>query len=94
MRNAGGGGGENQPSPSVAPDATPPKKFSGAIRGSSDSKPGGSPAAEEEAAAADIQPDGQMSERQALALLQSIQDEEARVPLDERRAARRVYKDW
>jgi hypothetical protein len=35
-----------------------------------------------------------MSERQALALLQSIQDEEARVPLDERRAARRVYKDW
>lgn len=92
MRN-GGNGSENQPSPSVAPNATPPKKFSGNIKDSSESKPDGSPA-EEEAAAADIQPEGQMSERQALALLQSIQDEEARVPLDERRAVRRVYKDW
>ena len=35
-----------------------------------------------------------MSERQAEALLQSMKDEEARVQLDERRAARRVYKDW
>ena len=38
--------------------------------------------------------DGQMSERQAEALLQSMKDEEARVQLDERKAARRVYNDW
>ena len=34
------------------------------------------------------------NERQALALLQSLKDEEARVHLDERKAARHVYKDW
>jgi hypothetical protein len=35
-----------------------------------------------------------MSERQALALLESMKDEEARVQLDERKVKRRVYKDW
>jgi hypothetical protein len=35
-----------------------------------------------------------MSERQALALLESMKDEEARVRLDERRVKRHVYKDW
>ncbi len=38
--------------------------------------------------------DGQMSERQAELLLQSMKDEERRVQLDERKPARRVYKDW
>ncbi len=90
---ANGEGSENQPSPSPPPNATPPKKFSGEVKGSSESKPGQSPG-EGEAVEADQTPDGQMSERQAMALLQSTQDEEARVPLDERRAVRRVYKDW
>lgn len=45
--------------------------------------------AEEEA-----EKEGQMSERQAEALLQSMKDEEARVQLDERKASRRVYNDW
>ena len=35
-----------------------------------------------------------MSERQARALLESMKNEEARVQLDERRAARHVYNDW
>jgi hypothetical protein len=43
---------------------------------------------------AELEKEGQMSERQALALLESLKDEEARVRLDERKRARRVYKDW
>jgi len=35
-----------------------------------------------------------MSEQQAELLLQSMKDEEARVQLDERKAARHVYNDW
>ncbi len=35
-----------------------------------------------------------MTERQARALLQSMKDEEARVSLDEHKAAHRVYKNW
>jgi DNA-binding TFAR19-related protein (PDSD5 family) len=45
-------------------------------------------------AEAEAEKEGQMSERQAEALLQSLKDEEARVRLDERKAARRVYNDW
>jgi hypothetical protein len=45
-------------------------------------------------AEAEPEKEGQMSERQAEALLESMKDEEARVQLDERRATRRVYKDW
>ena len=46
------------------------------------------------AAEAEQEKEGQMSERQALALLESMKDEEARVRLDERRVKRHVYKDW
>ena len=38
--------------------------------------------------------EGEMSPKQAQALLQSMKDEEQRVQLDERRTARHVYKDW
>ena len=44
-------------------------------------------------AEAESEKDGQMSERQALALLESMKDEEARVQLDERRVKRHVYND-
>ena len=47
-----------------------------------------------EIADAEAEKEGKMSERQALALLESMKDEEAKVRLDERRAARHVYKDW
>jgi len=47
-----------------------------------------------QSAEAEPEKEGQMSERQAEALLQSMKDEEARVQLDERKATRRVYNDW
>jgi len=47
-----------------------------------------------QAAQAKAEKEGQMSERQAEALLESMKDEEARVQLDERKATRHVYNDW
>ena len=47
-----------------------------------------------QAAEAELEKKGQMSERQAEALLESMKDEEARVQLDERRVTRHVYNDW
>ncbi len=93
MNSSGGSQGEPPPSPPTI--ATPPKKFSGDIKGSNEPQPAASPQGAEAAVAdADREPNGQMSERQALALLQSVQDEEARIPLDERRPVRPVYNDW
>ncbi len=48
----------------------------------------------DQVAEAEQEKDGQMSERQALALLESMKDEEARVRLDERKVQRHVYNDW
>ena len=86
-----GAGGSGSPSPT--PNDSPNKKFSGDIKGSAGEK-SEKPPAETEASEVEPEKEGQMSERQAQALLQSMRDEEARVPLDERRAARRVYNDW
>lgn len=82
-------------SPSPSPAASPEKKFAGEVKGAgeeSDEKK----AEEKEAALAEAAPEkpGEMSERQAELLLQSMKDEEARVQLDERKARRRVYNDW
>ena len=52
------------------------------------------PEENEPVAEAEQEKDGQMSERQALALLESMKDEEARVRLDERKVQRHVYNDW
>ena len=49
---------------------------------------------EQIAAEAEQEKEGEMSERQALALLESMKDEEARVRLDERKVKRHVYNDW
>jgi Ca-activated chloride channel homolog len=100
-----GEGRENEtPSPSpgegeeqnAAPSATPTesKKFAGDVKGAGEDK--SQKPAEKNAQAAEAEPEkeGQMSERQAEALLESMKDEEARVQLDERRATRHVYKDW
>ena len=82
-------------SPSPPPNPSPNKKFSGDIKGNSGDDSGKPPAeAEAEAVEAEPEKEGQMSERQAKALLESMKDEEARVQLDERRAVRHVYKDW
>ncbi len=83
--------GENgTPSPTAAP--TPEKKPSGEVKGAGDEKPK-EQKPEQEVAEAEQQ-EGQMSEQQAERLLRAMREEEARVQLDERKAVRRVLKDW
>src|SRR5882762_10196334 len=99
------GEGENEtPSPSpgegeeqnAAPSATPTdsKKFAGDVKGAGEDKSQKPPDKNAQVAEAEPEKEGQMSQRQAEALLESMKDEEARVQLDERRATRHVYKDW
>jgi Ca-activated chloride channel family protein len=99
------GEGENEtPSPSpgegdeqnAAPSATPgeSKKFAGDVKGAGEDKSQKPPDKNAQLAEAEPEKEGQMSQRQAEALLESMKDEEARVQLDERRATRHVYKDW
>jgi len=89
-----GEGSEENPTPSATPTESPQKKFAGEVKG------GGKDESQEptdkkgQSAEAEPEKEGQMSERQAEALLQSMKDEEARVQLDERKATRRVYNDW
>jgi Ca-activated chloride channel family protein len=89
-----GGGDNQQPEASPAPtaSATPGKKLAGEVKGAGQEKP--NQAAEAAQAAAQLEKEGQMSEKQAELLLQSMKDEEQRVQLDERKAARHVYNDW
>ena len=99
------GEGQNEsPSPSpgegeqenAAPSATPAesKKLAGEVKGSGEDKSQKPPDKNAQVAEAEPEKEGQMSQRQAEALLESMKDEEARVQLDERRATRHVYKDW
>jgi Ca-activated chloride channel family protein len=99
------GEGENEiPSPSpgegegeiTTPSATPgeSKKFAGEVKGAGEDKSQKPPDKNAQVVEAEPEKEGQMSERQAEALLESMKDEEARVQLDERRATRHVYKDW
>src|SRR4029077_15657657 len=89
-----GEGSQENPTPSATPTESPQKKFAGEVKG------GGKDESQEPAdkkgqsAEAEPEKEGQMSERQAEALLQSMKDEEARVQLDERKAARCVNNDW
>lgn len=76
-------------SPTPAAAATPGKKLSGEVKGAAEDKKEG-----DEGQAIEPQQEGQMSASQAERLLESMRDEEQRVQLDERRAARRVYNDW
>jgi Ca-activated chloride channel family protein len=85
--------GEN-PTPSVTPSASPQKKLAGAVKGANEDKSQKPQEKTAEVAEAEPEKEGQMSERQAEALVQSMKDEEARVRLDERKAARHVYNDW
>jgi Ca-activated chloride channel family protein len=87
----GDGQGESQNAPPTAtPGNSPEKKLSGEVKGAPGEKPNKPP----QAAAAEPNKEGQMSDQQAELLLQSMKDEEARVQLDERKAARHVYNDW
>ncbi len=90
------GEGENQQpdgSPSPSPGASPQKKLSGEVKGAEGDKPK-EPPENGELVQAEPEKEGEMSEKQAQMLLQSMKDEEKRVQLDERKAARPVYKDW
>ena len=90
-----GSGEEPEPegSPSASPGSSPGKPLSGKVEAAGDEKPK-EPAQEAQAAEAEPEKEGQMSEKQAQMLLQSMKDEEQRVQLDERKVARHVYKDW
>ncbi len=89
----GEGLGENA-TPSATPSESPQKKFAGELKGAASEKPEKPPEKTAQIAEAEPEKEGQMSERQAEALLQSMKDEEARVRLDEHKAARHVYNDW
>ena len=80
---------------SPTPAESPQKKFAGQVKGAAgDTSEKPTDKNEQMAAEAEQEKEGQMSERQALALLEAMKDEEARVRLDERRVKRHVYNDW
>jgi Ca-activated chloride channel family protein len=87
-----GEGAQPEGSPSASPGSSPGKK-SGELKAAGDEKPK-EPPQNAQAVEAEPEKEGQMSEKQAQLLLQSMKDEEQRVQLDERKAARHVYKDW
>ncbi|MBO0695072.1 MAG: VWA domain-containing protein [Verrucomicrobia bacterium] len=90
-----GEGEDENAAPSATPAESPQKKFAGQIKGGAgEEKSQKPPDKNAQVAEAEPEKEGQMSERQAEALLESMKDEEARVQLDERRATHRVYKDW
>lgn len=80
--------------PSATPAESPQKKLAGEVKGAGEDKSQKAADKNAEIAEAEQEKEGQMSERQALALLESMKDEEARVQLDERKIKRHVYKDW
>ena len=87
------GEGEDE-SPSPSPAESPQKKFAGEVKGAAGDASQKPADRNEQATEAEQEKEGQMSERQAMALLESMKDEEARVQLDERKVRRHVYNDW
>ncbi|HWY39445.1 MAG TPA: VWA domain-containing protein [Chthoniobacterales bacterium] len=91
----GEGEGEGQnATPTATPAGSPQKKFAGEIKGANGDKKPQSQQNADAFAETEPEKEGQMSEKQAELLLQSMKDEEARVQLDERKVRRRVYNDW
>jgi Ca-activated chloride channel homolog len=89
-----GEGEDENTTPSASPAESPQKKLAGEVKGAAEDKSQKPPDKNAQMADAESEKEGQMSERQALALLESMKDEEARVQLDERKVRRRVYNDW
>ena len=89
----GEGEGEGE-EPSTTPAESPEKKFAGEVKSAGEQQAQNRADKSAQIAEAELEKQGQMSERQALALLESMKDEEARVRLDERRVKRHVYNDW
>ena len=89
----GEGEGENV-TPSVSPTSSPQKKLAGEIKGAKGEQQPQSQEQTAQMAEGEPEKEGQMSEKQAELLLQSMKDEEQRVQLDERKVRRHVYNDW
>jgi Ca-activated chloride channel family protein len=93
QENASPSPGEGEtPEPSAS--RSPSGKHGGDLKAAPGEKSEKPPDKTAQIAEADQERDGQMSEQQAKALLESMKDEEARVQLDERKVRRHVYKDW
>jgi Ca-activated chloride channel family protein len=88
----GQNGGENGEQPSPTPAGTPGKAPTGEVKGANEQKPKG----DEQPVPAEVEPEkeGEMTPQQAVALLESMKDEEQKVQLDEHKRVRPVYKDW
>ncbi len=90
-----GEGEDENAAPSATPAESPQKKFAGEVKGrSGEDKSQKQSDKNAQVTEAEPEKEGQMTERQAEALLESMKDEEARVQFDERRATHHVYKDW
>jgi hypothetical protein len=89
-----GKGNDQNAMPSAAPTGWPQKKLAGEVKGANAQNQPQSPQQANAFTEAEPEKEGQMSEKQAELLLQSMKDEEARVQLDERKVRRRVYNDW
>jgi len=78
---------------SPTPGSSPGKKLAGEVKGAGEENPNQN---EQTAQVAEAEPEkeGQMSEKQAELLLESMKDEERRVQLDERKVTGHVYNDW
>jgi Ca-activated chloride channel family protein len=85
---------EQSPTPSATPAESPQKKFAGEVKEAGQDQSEKPPDKSVQLGEVEVEAEGQMTERQAEALLQSLKDEETRVRLDERKATRRVYNDW
>ncbi len=88
--NNGSPGNQNG-KPSPAPSGSPSKPLSGELKAANQQNQ-----KEREAAVADAEAEkrGELSPKQAEALLRSMKDEEAHVQLDEHRPVHPVYNDW
>jgi hypothetical protein len=93
--SSGEGEGEGETAtPSATPTTSPQKKLAGEIKGANGDQEPQHPPNAAQLAEAESEKEGQMSEKQAELLLQSMKDEEKRVQLDERKVRRHVYNDW
>jgi len=88
-QNGSDKGEQPSPSPVGTPSAPPTGEVKGA--GEQQTTPTPSPG---EIAEAEPEKEGEMTPKQAAALLESMKDEEQKVQLDEHKSVRPVYKDW
>jgi Ca-activated chloride channel family protein len=86
-------GNEKGESPSPSPAGTPSAPPTGDVKGAGEQQQTPTPSPGE-IAEAEPEKEGEMSPKQAAALLESMKDEEQKVQLDEHKTVRPVYKDW